>query len=409
IWDELEHATFATPTFEELGTLHEGYSLDDLWELAQSSNPALRQKANMIRYANGQRVQAGLYPNPALFYGGDNLGVHGGAGKHGLGISQEIVTARKKKIDRSIASYDVAAARKEYSMEHTKLHNDLQIAHGEMIHAILTCKVEDFAYDISKDLLKVAQELQKKDKAKSLDVLHFRTELNAAGLHRKQAESNKLAKWQNLVSIAGVPDLPYRPVRGSLIDRSPRRDWQSTWAQFQNTSPQLELLRLKIAKSRTNLAREKAERIPNFSATFSLARDVRDKATVPFVGLEVPLQVFDRNQGNIMKASAEVAIANQELDRLTLSFHKKMADVFCQYDNACELIQIYEKSIIPESFEALRQIGEDYCEGGEMTYHELYSQRQIVVEVLLKYIEALKTKAITKIQIDGMLLEGTLD
>ncbi|MDR1479133.1 MAG: TolC family protein [Planctomycetaceae bacterium] len=408
IWDELENATFATPTFEELGTLHEGHSFDELWELAQTSNPSLHKKINQIKYANGQRIQAGLYPNPRLNYAGDNLGVHGEIGKHGFGITQEIITAKKKKFDRSIASYNITTARKEYSMEYIKLRNDLSIAHNEMIHAILIWKVEEFAYEISTDLLKVAQELQKDNKTRSLDVLHFRTELNESALHRRQAENNKIAKWQNIISIIGKTHLPYQPVRGSLIDRTPRRNWQSTWTQFQNTSPQLELLKLKIAQARTQLAREKAEQTPNVAATFSLARDVPAKTTTPFVGISVPLQIYDKNQGNIIKAGAEVAIANQELDRVTLSFHKKLSDIFYKYDSACELIQAYEKSIIPDSFEALRQIGENYCDG-KMTYHDLYSQRQLVIKSLLQYIDALKIKAITTIQIDGMLLEGTLD
>jgi hypothetical protein len=116
VWDELENASFATPTFEELGTLHEGYSFDEIWEIAQHSNPSLRQKASLIAAATGQKIQAGLYPNPILSYNADNLGVNGGVGKHGLSISQTIVTAKKKKLDRTIALYDVAAAKKEYTM-----------------------------------------------------------------------------------------------------------------------------------------------------------------------------------------------------------------------------------------------------------------------------------------------------
>jgi cobalt-zinc-cadmium efflux system outer membrane protein len=408
VWSELETATFATPTFEELGTLHEGYSFEELWEIAQVSHPSLRQKANLITAASGKRLQAGLPPNPILTYGGDNLGVHGKIGKQGLSISQEIVTAKKKKLDREVASYDVAAARREYSMECLKLRNDLRIAHSEMLYAILVCKVERFAYDLSQDLLTVSLTLQKEEKSKSIDVLKFRTMLNYADLICKQAENDRLAMWQRLVSIMGTPDLPYQSVRGSLIDHSPPRDWQTTWIQFQQTSPQLALAQLKTAQARIYLSRQEAEQTSNFFATFSLARDIPAETTVPFVGLSVPLKIYNKNQGNILKARAEIAAAQREVERITLSLHKKLATIFYNYDNACKLVQTYEKSIIPDSFDALRQIGENYC-NGEMTYLELYVQRQLVVNTLRSYINALKIKSVTITQMDGMLLEGSIE
>ncbi|MDR2117084.1 MAG: TolC family protein [Planctomycetaceae bacterium] len=408
VWHELETANFATPTFEELGTLHEGYSLEELWEIAQTSHPSLRQKANLITAATGKRLQAGLYPNPILTYSGDNLGVHGKIGKHGLSVTQEIVTAKKKKLNRAITSYDVEAARKIYAMECARLQNDLRIAHCEMLHAILIQKVDEFAQDLSRDLLHVALTLQEQGKSRSIDVLQFRTMLNTADLIFKQTNNNRFAVWQRLVSIMGTPDLPYQPVRGSLIDHSLPRDWQSTWAQFQQTSPQLVLARLKTAQARMYLAREEAEQTSNVFATFSLARDIPAETTVPFVGISVPLKIYDKNQGNILKARSEVAATQREVERITLALHKHLSTIFYDHNNACELIRVYETNIIPDSFEALRQIGESYYKN-EMTYLELYAQRQAVVNILIRYIDALKTKAVTTILIDGMLLEGTLN
>lgn len=408
IWCEMVKKTFVNPSFDELGTLHEGYSFDELLEIAQRSNPSLYRSASKIAAAKGKRNQAGLYPNPRLSYAGDNLGVKGEVGKHGLAITQEIVTAKKQKLDRTAASYDVSAAKKEYSMTQLKLQNDLKIAHYEIIYAILICKVENFAQDLSKDLLRVAKTMHKNDNSKAIDILHFQTMLNAEAVDYKQAENNKLAKWQNLVSIVGVPDLPYQPVRGTLIDHSPQRNWQATWTQLQSVSPQLELAKIKIAQAKVYSNRAKAEQFSNIYATFSLARDIPAKANVPFVGITTPLRIYNKNQGNIARTNAEIAIANREFDCLSLRLHQKLATVFCQYENACEIINVYEKSIIPDSFEALRQIGENYC-NGKMTYLDLYAQRKIVINALLKYIEALETKAISVTKIDGMIIEGVLD
>src|SRR5262245_16019582 len=72
----------------------EPFDLNGLISLARTQNPDLSAAAARITEAQGQVVQAGLYPNPTLGYIGNQINDGPGtAGMQGLFFNQDIVTA----------------------------------------------------------------------------------------------------------------------------------------------------------------------------------------------------------------------------------------------------------------------------------------------------------------------------
>ena len=395
------------PEIEAIGTSHAGISFDEIWHTALQHNPSIRQKQNLIAAAQGARQQAGLYPNPTMTYAGDNLGVDSGAGKHGLGVWQEVVTADKKRLARNVAGYDVAVARQEYDMECQKLYNDLQIAFACMLHAQIAVQIERYTESLSGELLQAALQLQKEGKKKSIDVLQFRTNVKESGLQVRLAENNQRKAWRDLITVIGCIDWPQQTVRGSLAEKHQPRNWDATWAALRADSPQLDVAYLKARQAQANLARQMAERVPNVTAGFSVAQDITAKNTVPFVSVTVPLKIFDRNQGNIRQARAELIASHREVERIMLALHSELAEVFCIYQSAQESVLTYETEILPDTFKALHELSDLYHHG-TIDYLELYTQRHDVLATLLRYNDALKDQAVSATLIDGLLLKGTI-
>lgn len=396
------------PEIEEIGVSHNGISFEEIWNLSMRHNPAIQGKANLVDAAQGAQIQAGLYPNPNLNYAGDNLGIDSAAGKHGLGLSQEFVTGRKKQWDRTIAGHDVNAARYEYEMERRKLYNDLRIAFTTMLHAQLTVQIEQYSERLSHELHQGALKRQKNGNMKSVGVLQFQTSLKKSAMQLCLARNDEQAAWRQLVSLVGCTNWPQQQVRGFLTEQHHPKDWDSTWAQLRAESLQLRLAHVKVQQAHANVARQKAERIPNIMSSFSVAQDVGPQNTVPYVSISVPLRIFDKNQGNIQKAMFELAAANREVERISFSLYQELASVFRDYQNADEMVNTYEKEILPDTFKALHQLNDLYHKG-EIDYIELYTQRQDVLETLLRYNDALKSRVIAETLIDGMLLQGTLN
>src|SRR6266478_5624953 len=72
------------------------YELKDLEKMASEHNPTLAQAQREIEAARGQKLQAGLYPNPTVGYKGDEIrgGSYGG-GEQGFFVQQPIILGGK--------------------------------------------------------------------------------------------------------------------------------------------------------------------------------------------------------------------------------------------------------------------------------------------------------------------------
>src|SRR5262245_30428641 len=82
-----------------------------LWQLALTNNPALREAAAEVEAARGRQIQASKYPTPQFTYLHDTLGNKvSPPGTYAFEVSQQLVTAGKRRLDVTIAARGTDAA-----------------------------------------------------------------------------------------------------------------------------------------------------------------------------------------------------------------------------------------------------------------------------------------------------------
>jgi len=59
------------------------------------------------------------------------------------------------------------------------------------------------------------------------------------------------------------------------------------------------------------------------------------------VELSLPLPLFDRSQGRIVRAQADLIAAQQELRRVELSLYQRLAEAFERYVIARQRVETY--------------------------------------------------------------------
>jgi cobalt-zinc-cadmium efflux system outer membrane protein len=121
----------------------------------------------------------------------------------------------------------------------------------------------------------------------------------------------------------------------------------------------------------------------------------------------MPLPVFDRNQGNIRRAQAEVIDATQEVQRLELQLRNRLATVFQRYDSARQQVESYSQNVLPTAKESLDLIVSGYRQG-EFPYLTLLTAQRTYFRVNLTYLESLRDLHTSTIGIEGLLLSGGL-
>jgi len=205
-----------------------------------------------------------------------------------------------------------------------------------------------------------------------------------------------------------VPDLDLTQVQGDVEGALPSLSWDEALRRLLTESPQVARAQAGVQRARWAVQRQCAGRVPDLDTLASVRHDTSTDSTIASVTIGMPLPVFDRNQGNIRRAQAELIDAEQEVQRLELQLYNRLATAFQRYDNARQQVERYSKNVLPTAQESLDLIVAGYHQG-EFPYLTLLTAQRTYFRVNLIYLESLQALRSSTIAIEGLLLSGALE
>ncbi len=379
-------------------------SIDELQALAIANNPELSRMYYKIQAAQGERVQSGLYPNPSLVIDSVEMGNDRAGGMQEIGIEQEIVTSHKIGLDSCIAQRSWEVTKQQYALSVLAIKNEVKIRAYEVLAAQQTVQFREQLLQIEDEAVRVAEKMYEARETSLIDMIQTRNKRNRTALELKEAKNNEVLNWQRLTMVLGVPDFPDRQITDSLEIFAQEMDWSAVWSRLLASSPELTLAQNKVRVAQSVLQRARAERTPNVTVGAGVGYDNSTNDTYANIGVNLPIQIYNRNQGNIQKALAELAAAQREIDVQKLLLQERLADVFNRYKNAKQSVEMCKESLLSDSETALNLCLKGYKKG-EVSYIELLSAEESFIEAKNQYIFSLKELCISVALIDGLLLQ----
>ena len=393
-----------TPDESRVDTL----TLAELEQLALASNPTLAQAQRRIGALRGKQLQSGLYPNPVIGYSGEEMGDDGRAGLQGGFIAQEVVTAGKLRLNRAVVGHEVARAVQDMEIQRRRVLNDVRgAAYGVMV-AARNVRLQEQLAQISEADTKAAEQLFQAREVSRVDVLQARIEANATRLKLDNARNDFRSAWRRLTTVVGIPGMEPRPLADRLEAEPAELTWEKSLSQLLSHSPELARAHADVERARCAVSRAYAGRVPNVELEAGALYNHGPQDPVASVRLAVPLQLYDRNQGNIHRANAELAMAGREVQRVELALHDRLTATFRRYANARQQVRRYRNEILPDAREALDMVQQGYSEA-EFGYLELLTTQRTYFQSQLDYIASLEMLWQSRVQVEGLLLTGALD
>ena len=122
----------------------------------------------------------------------------------------------------------------------------------------------------------------------------------------------------------------------------------------------------------------------------------------------LPLPIFNGNQGNIDKASADICANEAEIRRVKLVLREQLAESFKKYKTNLRHVERMQKIILPSREQNL-DLAMKLFEGGQYSQSPILSARQDLFQSQMAYVDALTElhKVVTEIQ--GLQLSGGLN
>ena len=209
-------------------------------------------------------------------------------------------------------------------------------------------------------------------------------------------------------ALLGVPDMKPAHLIGNLEGNLPNLTWEESLRRLLAGSPELAEARAGVERAQAAIARERAERIPNFAVRTGVRYHHPSEDAVATVELGLPLPIFNRNQGNIYRARSQLTAAQQEVRRVELALRERLATVFQSYVNARHDAEKYTTEILPNSKASLELVQAGYRKG-EYDYLTLLTAQRTYFQVNLACLESLLKCRSSSVAIEGFLLSGGLE
>lgn len=409
--DDSANAKEARPQLPNVDSSTNGmWTLSDFENLALSSNPSIARATALVEAAHGTWLQVGLPPNPAVGFEGQQVGSGGRAEQNGVFVQQEFVRGGKLSINRNVAYQEIVQAQQKLAAQQQRVLTDVRLGFSQVMLAQKQEQLTADLYRIASEGLKTTQALQQGKEIGKIDSVQAQVELENTQILVENAKNRTRAAWQVLATACGVSQLPPTALEGDLDALGTPLDWESSLENLLLNSPEIAEAQASIERARWAAERARIEKTPN--VTVQGLVNWRDNGIggrpdgALMVGIPVP--IWDRNQGGIIRASQEAAAAERALEQLRLSLQNRLVPVFERYSNAYNQVERYRTKILPGAEESLELQKQSY-RAGESAYVNLLTVQRTYSQTHLNYLESLRELQSARAAINGMLLSGGLE
>lgn len=392
----------AVPNLEAVEVL----DLATLEQYALENNPALKQANAAVAKAVGFRDQVGLYPNPTAGYNGTQLADRG-TDQHVGFIEQEIVTGHKLQRNRLVLAQEVQAQLWQAEATRLRIVTDVRTRFYETLAGQERVRLaQEFETVVAEGVQAARKRIDALEGSRP-ELLQTQIQQSEVQLLKQRAEIAYLASWKSLFAVVGTPCEFNQGLAGSLEVPLEHQDWEATYGQLAEVSPEVRMACSRVAWAQANLERQQVQPIPNLAVMVAGGYDKGTGSELINTQIGVPIPLFNRNQGNIAAAWGEYCRATQELQRVKLALRTRLLEAGRTYDSAAAQVRRYDEEILPMAKEALT-LAEQSFRAGEMEFLQVLIVRRTFFDSNLQTVQARMEFAQASALVDGLLLSGSL-
>lgn len=361
----------------------QAYSLEYLTALAVQTHPDLAAAFAQVEAARGQFIQEGLYPNPSVSYQGQELNnPDNRLGFQGAWITQEIVTAGKLRLAQTAAAHGITVATWQAVTARYDVITRVRMAYYDLLEAQLEMQVNEEIVKISQEVLQRAKALEMAGVAGRADVIRSEAEVYRAQAVLEASRQRVQAAWKLLALAVARPELPPAPLAASLDDPVPVYDYQALLATTLINSSLIQAAQAEVLRRESALARAQVEPIPNIQLQGGPTYDFPNQVPSANVQVGIDLPLFDRNQGNILSARAQLTAAQQQVRSTELEVSQRLTQAWQRYQAALKQVETFRRDVVPRAAEYLRLVQAGYAAGDpKFDYDIVLLAQQNLIEV----------------------------
>ena len=367
--------------------------LEDVIRLLNERSPRTFADRASIDVTAADRITARTYPNPDISYGNVHLvtGLSTGAiTQHQVVFDQPLLIFKQRQARLGAADLNVTA-------EQARVAQALSQRRLQVRQAFATLLSRQQQLSVIQDSLADLQRVQDVVRGRAeagersdYDVARIEIETERVRVEMMNAEADVDDAAGQLATLLGFPG--WSPRATGTLDPSADvpTDVEALWATAQQRRPSLVAIRQQQAAARGGLFLAQRERlpVPAFSAGTQMTQSVTGTST--FLGFSMPLPFFDRGQGAIAKADAQIRAQDLALEAELAEAHADIERATTVLAKRRAALSELETRVV-ERVPTLRRMSEDAYREGGADILELLDAMRSVKDIQIAHVQQLES------------------
>ena len=383
-------------------------TLDQLERWALQVHPTIAEASWLLQAGRWNWLQVGLPPNPTVGYMATEVGNEGRAGQQGAFVEQMFLRGQKLPLNRSVAQHEVERLQQELAARQQRVLTDVRIAFYQLLALESRVMMLGRMEQITQQAATTAEQLFQVRESPKTDYLLARIQFERVRLDREASQRELEGAWRELAARVGVDRLSPSTLQGDLERPAPELDWDSTLSLLLANHPLVAAAQADVRRARTRRARARAQVVPDLTTQLALQQDNATGDTVVGVQAGLDLPLWNRNQGGIGQACAELRAAEQHVQHVELQLRQRLATVFADYQAARVQVERYQSQILPQAGETQRLVAQGYRQG-ELSFLEYLTAQLTFFQSSVNYLDSLRDYWTNYHRVNGLLLDANLE
>jgi cobalt-zinc-cadmium efflux system outer membrane protein len=373
---------------------------------ALQNNPTYRAALSQIEAAAGERSQASLRPNPNTVFEIENFG--GSDQRKGfertevtLALEQKIELAGKRRIRTEVADFGYKIVKQEAMVEALKLLSETEYAFIRMSIAKEYIALADNRLQLANQTYEIVKKRVNAAVSPTFQLEKANIEKTEAKIEKHHVEEEYNFARNDLARLLGLKSGDNLHIEADLSVLPKLADHQAVINALKS-APQSRVQEFVKMKARSSLDLAKATGVPDPTVGLGVRQFFDNDDTALVALLTFPLPLFDRNQGGIKSARANVTRADAQAHATELSLHQSAKQAWEIFYAELEIIHHYKDDIIPSAKESYNQVNEGYNLGA-FEFLDLLDAQRTLNRVQSEYLDNMLELYQAKVQIDFLM------
>ena len=366
-------------------------TLEQAFDLAERLQPDLAEARALVEAAEGRAIQAGKFPNPegvARIESAPFQGRTTGEAEYVAGVAQPIPLGGRLSKAREAERLETERRVRELDVRRRELRRRVHSAFATALYQERAFQTQsEIARGFEQALITTKARVEAGDALRE-DMARAEMELARAKVELQRTQSLREQATIALTAAIGDPSMSVNSLAGSL-DAAFEIPTLETLAANLSSHPIAAAAdaAIRVRTARVDLA--KAERIPDIRVEVLYRRLEAERRNSFDVGVSIPLPLFDRNQGRLREARAELAAAEARSRSTQNDLNLRLRESHAQLSTALASSRALKTEILPRADTVLKAAEARYA-AGDISLNEVLPVRRDWAAVQLTYLESLR-------------------